>query len=463
MNTSRRQFTKHITLGAGGVALAPFLRSLEANAAGQPAAMPKRFVFVVKSSGIDTRAVRPTNVNYGDGSRGLNVALKDCQLPSTMQALEPFKNDMMILEGLSGTNFHGNHSSYFGALSCVHSPEAATAATIDCMLGKKYPAPFNIYGFAPNGHSIGNNYGPIVQDTAVYPRISAYGQNHPMPYQASGAKAYRELFGSAVDVGGSGKKEITLQTNLLDFLAGDTKRLAKQISQEEREKLDHYLGAFESVRARNTALAGMEGVIRKNAPKFTSQYDSTVFTDRVSVFFDMASAALIAGLTNVVSIRSDWLSVKYESFGFGTVSVHDIGHNGATANGLSSPEARDMIQKWHFEKIAGLAARLKAVPEGNGTMLDNTMIIHLSCTGEAHHSSRKEWPFVVVGGGAQNLKTAGRYLRYPEYGRNGHRTVGNWYNTLLQANGFPHTDYFGQPDSNLKDIDIKGVLKELMV
>ena len=463
MHLTRRHFTKRIVLGAGGFALAPFLRTIKAHAAGFPGGLPKRFVFVVKSSGIDTRTVRPPDVDYGDGSRCLDVALKDCKLPATLEPLAPFRDQMMILEGLSGANFHGNHSSYFGALSCVHSPDTAAAATIDCLLGMKFPGPFHNYGFAPNGHSIGNNYGPTVQDTAVYPKISAYGQNKPMPYQASGAKAYRELFGSALEVSGGGRKEFDMQVNLLDFLASDTKRLAKQVSQEEREKLDHYLGAFESVRARNRALAGMEGVIRKHAPKFTSQYDSTVFTDRVSVFFDMASAALIAGLTNVISIRSDWLSVKYDSFGFGATSVHDIGHNGTTENGIASPAARDMIQKWHFEKIAGLAARLKAVPEGDGTMLDNTMIIHLSCTGEAHHSNRKEWPFLVIGGRNHQLKTAGRYLRYPEYGRNGHKTVGNWYNTLLQANGFPRKDYFGQPDGNLKDIDIKGVLRELAV
>ena len=52
---------------------------------------------------------------------------------------------------------------------------------------------------------------------------------------------------------------------------------------------------------------------------------------------------------------------------------------------------------------------------------------------------------------------------YPEYGHHGHKTVGNWYNILLQAHGFPYADYFGQPDSNLRDIDIKDVLSELSV
>jgi hypothetical protein len=337
------------------------------------------------------------------------------------------------------------------------------AATVDCLLGALNPAPFVNYGFAPNGHSIGNNYGPTVQDTAVFPKISAYGQNKPMPYQASAEKAYRQLFGSALELQSGGKKEFSLQTNLLDFLSEDTKRIASQVSQEEREKLDHYLGAFDSVRARNDQLVGMQEAIRKNAPEFTSQYASTVFTDRVSVFFDLASATLITGLTNVISIRADWLSVKYDTFGFKNTSVHDIGHQKVTDNGLNREQARDVIRQFQIEQIAKLAGKLKAVPEGDGTMLDNTMIIYLSDTGEAHHSSRKEWPFVIVGGRGHKMNTAGRYLRYPKYGLEGHKTIGNWYNTLLTANGAKVGDHFGQLDSNLKDFDLRGPLAEIAV
>jgi len=463
MTTKRRDFIKGIALGTGAAALAPLLRQMEAHAAGNADGFPRRFVFVVKSSGITPSAIRPEGIDLGADDRLLDLKLKDQQLPPTLKSLDPFKEDTMILEGLSGSNFGGNHSSYYGALSCHHSPEKPAAATLDCLLGKLNPAPFNNYGFAPNGHSIGNNYGPIVQDTAVFPKISAYGQNSPMPYQASAEKAYRELFGSALDLKTGGKKEFALQTNLLDFLSEDTKRLAKQVSPEERDKLGHYLDAFESVRARNSQLVEMQNKIRKNAPELTSQYASTVFTDRVSTFFDLSAAALITGLTNVVSIRADWLSAKYATFGFKNTSVHDIGHNKVTDNGLKSAEARDVIRKFQVDQIAELAGKLKAVPEGDGTMLDNTMIIYLSDTGEAHHSQRKEWPFIVVGGRGHNLRTAGRYLRFPKYGHPGHKTIGNWYNTLLQANGGPVQDHFGQMDNNLKDLDLRGPLSEISV
>lgn len=463
MAESRRSFLKGIALGAGGMALTPLLKQLDIHAQGNQAALPKRFVFVIKSSGLSPSAVRPIGLNVGDGSRTIDSPLRDLRLPDTLQPLNPFKDQMMILEGLSGANFAGNHSSYYGALSCHNAPDKPLAPTLDCILGSRLTAPFNNYGFAPNGHVIGSNSGPQVQESAVYPRLSAYGENRPMAYQASAQLAYRQLFGSALDLRTGGQREFDLQTNLLDFLAEDTCRLSRQINNEEREKLDAYTNAFETVRTRNARLAEMRATIRQHAPRLTDQYASTAFGERIRTYFEMASAALVIGLTNVVSIRMDWLSVKYENLGFRTTSVHDIGHGMTTDNGIAAGRATDMIIRFHAEEIAALAASLRAVREGNGTMLDNTMIIYLSDTGEAHHSNRHEWPFVVVGGRNHRLRTAGRYLRYPNYGRNGHKTIGNWYNSILRASGVRPQDYFGQTDPNLRDVDIRGPLTELMM
>jgi len=206
MTFSRRQFTKGLTLSTSSLALSPLLSQIEANVNGREADIPKRFVFVVKSSGLTAEAIRPLGVDVSKNDSLIDIALKDQKLPATLASLEAFKDQVTILDGLSGANFTGNHSAYYGALSCVHGPDKPAAATIDCILGSKYPAPFRNYGFAPNGHSIGNNFGPLVQETAVFPKISAYGQNQPMAFQASAEKAYRQLFGSAVDLATGGKK-----------------------------------------------------------------------------------------------------------------------------------------------------------------------------------------------------------------------------------------------------------------
>ena len=458
---NRRQFASRTGLSLGSLALAPLLQQIQVHADGREEKLPRRFVFVIKSSGLTADAIRPDSIK-DDLSHTIDASIFEHKLPTTLESLTPFRDQLLILDGLSGSNFTGNHSSYYGALSCCHAPDKPVAATIDCLLGALNPAPFPIYGFSPNGHSIGNNFGPTVQETAVFPKISAYGPNKPMAYQASAEKAWRELFGSVAEVASGGRREFQLQDNLLDFLHDDVKRVSRQVSSSERDKLNQYLQAFESVRARNTKLSDMADSLRRHTPGMTSQYSSRIFTDRVSVFFDLTAAALIAGLTNVISIRADWLSTKYASFGFGGTSVHDIGHNKLTANGLRSEEARSVIRKFHVDEIAELAAKLQAVPEGNGTMLDHTLIIYMSDGADAHHSSRRNWPFIIVGGKRTRLRTDGRYVRYPGYRQLGHRTIGNFYNTLLTCCGERIQPHFGQLDTQLRELDLAGPLTELL-
>ena len=95
-------------------------------------------------------------------------------------------------------------------------------------------------------------------------------------------------------------------------------------------------------------------------------------------------------------------------------------------------------------------------------MLDNTMIVYMSCNGGDHHGGQADWPFVLVGGMAGKVRM-GRYLEYPKYRAEGHRTIGNLYLSLMQAAGLSTQETFGQLDANLKHLDLTGPLAELAV
>ena len=62
-------------------------------------------------------------------------------------------------------------------------------------------------------------------------------------------------------------------------------------------------------------------------------------------------------------------------------------------------------------------------------MPDNTTIIYFSDAGNEHHANLSEWPYVVIGGSGGRMKLAERYIRYPQYGADGHKTIGNWWTT----------------------------------
>ncbi|MEM7263418.1 MAG: hypothetical protein AAF488_15620 [Planctomycetota bacterium] len=120
----------------------------------------------------------------------------------------------------------------------------------------------------------------------------------------------------------------------------------------------------------------------------------------------------------------------------------------------------DMIRRFHFDLIARLATKLESIPEGDGTMLDNTVIVYMSDAAEGHHSRCWEWPFVLLGDAGGRIQ-AGRYVDYPGYAQLGHRTISNLYTTLLQLAG-SREEHFGMLDPNLKDLDQTGALTELL-
>ena len=113
--------------------------------------------------------------------------------------------------------------------------------------------------------------------------------------------------------------------------------------------------------------------------------------------------------------------------------------------------------------IKRIVTQLKATPEGDGTMFDNTMIMYFPENGETHHGVGTEAPFLIMSGANCNLDIAGRYIRYPEYGKPGHRTIGNWWTTWLNAFGNP-VEHYGNLDLNLQKNGIQqsGALGELM-
>ena len=72
-----------------------------------------------------------------------------------------------------------------------------------------------------------------------------------------------------------------------------------------------------------------------------------------------------------------------------------------------------------------MAKKLESVKEGAGTMLDNTVIVYLSDSGDGHHPNLHEWPVVLLGDLGGALKTRGRYLQLPAYGTKNHCTMAN--------------------------------------
>jgi hypothetical protein len=190
----RRTMLKGVTLGAGAVALSPFLRHLEAAERQQ---VPRRFVFVVKSSGLQGDYLNPDGLQHR-GDKLVDEPLNGRKLADSMKSLEPFKDKLTIVQGLSGKMTLSGHSAFYGALG-GYKASANTPplyATIDGHLSEKLPSVFNHVGFKMGEGSQG----------VTFPSISAKGKGLQLPFQQNPMAAFENLFGSILEGGDLKKK-----------------------------------------------------------------------------------------------------------------------------------------------------------------------------------------------------------------------------------------------------------------
>ena len=465
---SRRRALRNIAVGSFSVA--PFLQGFAARAAEKSDKIPKRFVFIVRSNGILPTEIQPTTLPGLVAPRGAPLRQKkfvghdlaDHKLSKGMAALEPFKDHLSIFQGLSGRMANSSHGANYGALGAYRSGNAPPILpTIDGVLANNLDSPFPHIGFAME------QTGPQV----VYPSLFAAGPGKQLPCYADPLIAYSDLFGSVVS-DETLKAAVQVDKNILDFMAADVSQFQKKLPRHEKEKLDHYLDGFEALRVRSKRLAAMEEALKTAAPDLTKQFGSEIETERLDAHFELATSALVGGLTQVAAIRADHLGMRLTGLGLGTKTVHHIGHmiegtdqnpgpGGGQdfANGMGEFATRELIMDYHMQNIAKMAAKLKSVPEGDGTMLDNTVIVYLSDHGEKHHSNCYEWPMLALGNIGETFK-AGSYIHLPGWGESGHRTIASLYKSLLFIAGLP-PDNFGQPDRTLlKSIDQSGPLTE---
>jgi len=170
-------------------------------------------------------------------------------------------------------------------------------------------------------------------------------------------------------------------------------------------------------------------------------------------------------MTNVVTFTLDELGTPYTGLNRlekEIVNLHDVGH-GKGFGELKADEVRWEVRKQHMTLIDSIIQRLKAVPEADGTMFDNTTLLYFPDNGETHHSRGTEWPFMVFTGRNSKLNTAGKYIRLPAHGKEGHKTLGNWYTTILNAYGNP-IPHYGDMDLALEKmkLDQKGSIRDFM-
>jgi hypothetical protein len=273
----------------------------------------------------------------------------------------------------------------------------------------------------------------------------------------------QELFKS-VSADQDARTRYELERQVLQFLSADENSLANQLHGIERRKVANYADALQNIRQRNGRVEAMGDIIRQHIPELDPKYlvDSLSTVDRQFGLVEVLLSTLISGMTNVVAFTADELGTRYTGLpGIEgeNVNLHDVGH-GKSIAGVEAVAIRDKVRRQHMMLVDRIVSRLKSVPEAGGTMFDNTVLFYLPNNGETHHSQGSEWPFIVLAGDNAQLDIGRRYIRLPGYGKLGHKTLGNWYTTLLNAYGNP-TDHYGALDVAL-EMHQKGPIEQFL-
>jgi hypothetical protein len=468
---TRRNFIRNAFFTAGGLSLPGAIPGLDAaQLAANPqgilrseSGFPMRFIFIRKSSGLIPEDLVP--VSFSDKDKAIDAAkgeldidLRNHEMPAYMKPVEFLRDRLTILQGLSGKMMRVNgHWPDHSCLALVDSggrAEDLVRASVDFELARLFPSPFTHIGFSAAKNVTGIQPGLSVKE----PGLANYEYCTP-------SAAYADIFGAISDRL-EDQAEFKMRGNLMEFAAGrqKAKLQAAELAAAERQKVLSYVQSTEALRHRGETLKSMSGRLKACAPilddRFLANEVST--SDKQIGLAEIATSALIAGVTNVVTLNMDDTDTIYPELGLDGGTVHDIGHN-KTVGGIAAREGRSLIREQHMRVVALMVGKLSRTPEGDGTMFDNTMVFYLTDNGEKHHPTCEEWPFIVFSGKNSQLDIAGRYVRFPKHGELGHKTLGNWYTTLLNAYGNP-IEHYGSLDPALEKlrIDQLGRIREFI-
>jgi hypothetical protein len=433
--TMKKLRRRHFLRGAGGLALAlPFLEAMSDSAHAAP--FPKRFVVFFTGLGQVRSAWAPTGTET------------DFTLGPVLEPLDPFKSKLLVLEGID------MESAYHGP-GDPHQLGIGQALTgTELLEGNLFPYACNPQAYVGwgGGISIDQYLGKKIGQTTKFPtlefgvqvqyanvssRVSYLGPDQPVPPEDDPWSAWDRIFADlSLDPTELARRR-DLRRHVLDAVQDDYKDLVKRVGRDDRHKLEHHLDAIDGIASRLDVPGSIGGVCEQPAlgdPIDIYANDSYPAIGKLQL--DLLAMSLVCDLTRVASVQ--WTTTqtgKIFTWLGQSDTHHSLSHSGdGDADRQSQLVA---IGNWHAAQLAYLMSKLAAAKEGDGTVLDNTVILWCTDISRGNTHARRDMPYVLAGGAGGFFKT-GRHLVYQSDYHN------NLLVSILNAMGVPD-ETFGNP------------------
>ena len=439
-----------ILRGLGTAIALPWLEAMtpSASAAGPAAAAaaaPTRMAFFYVPNGVNMPDWTPLGAGPG------------LQLPEILRPLAPFQDDLLVLTGLTqdGAFAHGDgggdHArSLASFLTGTHPLKTAglgikAGVSVDQLaasrIGQSTRFPSIELGI-DRGAQAGNCDSGY--SCAYSSNISWRSESTPMAKEINPQLVFERLFAGQLsgENAEAKAKRRAYHKSILDFALEDAKQLQGKLGQADRRKVDEYLSSVRELEMRisrvdKASTVDLKGVRRPTGIPRDNQ-------EHIRLMFDVLALAFQTDSTRISTfVYANEGSTKSYKFIGVPEGHHDLSHHGKDPDKLAKIKK---INIYHIEQFAYFLEKLRSIREGEGTVLDHSMIVYGSGISDGDRHNHDDLPILVAGKGGGTLK-GNRHLVYPK-----NTPLNNLYLSMLDRVGAP-TPSLGDSTGPLPRLD----------
>jgi len=437
---TRKHISRRTLLRGAGVALSlPLLESMVpafqslANAAARP---KTRLSCIYFPHGA-------TMDKWTPGTVGANFAFSEILKP-----LEPFRDRVNIISGLglplaygtdgsAGANHTRSSAVFISGASPVTGAQAQLGTTVDQVaarhMGQDTPLPSIELCIEDGGLNCGTGFSCAYRNTIAWQSATA-----PLPMENNPQVVFERLFGDgSTDAERRARRQQS--RSLLDSVTGEVSSLQKGLPAADRSRLDQYLSDVREIERR----------IQKSEQQVTADLNvpaapvgiPTDFEQHIKLMFDLQVLAWQADITRIATLM---LAKEVSGAVYPGSGVRDPFHNlSHHSNSRENMDRFAVLNRYHVSMLAYLFQKLKVTPDGDGNLLDHSMILYGSGISDGNQHNHDPIPVVLAGGASGRLQ-GNRHLVFERK-----TTLSNLLLTLLHKLDVP-VDSFGDSTGSLE-------------
>jgi len=372
----------------------------------------------------------------------------DFELTTILKPLEPFRKQLTVVSGLGnraadGSSVHATApGTWLSGVAPRPTHEPFAGVTVDQIaalhIGQDTPLPsleLTTEDRSGGGGACDREYGCSYANT-----ISFRTPTTPLPMEHDPHKVFETLFGQ-----GATAEERHARSeefgSILDAVSHDAAALGNTLGAQDKAKLSDYLESIREIERRLQKMG--KGVSADLALPDIPPGVPEAFEERINLMFDMAALAFQANITRIFSMM---MTREASNITYGHIGVpdafHPVSHHQNNAQKIAKLVK---IQTYHSQVFARFLTKLAKMPDGDGSMLDHSLMLYGSNMSNSNLHNHFPLPVSLVGGACGRVK-GNQHLRFPD-----HTPLANVLLSVLDRTGIP-TDKIGDSTSQIAEI-----------